>query len=211
MKKSILRKQWENTKYKQLKYSNRGKREPLLIDKATDDERIANIQERFKDLSETLESMYILYLKKEDLYGDALLAFIGNSIIRCWPWKDFWFTSVEAMKLINKPVYGMYTSDMKKIFDITERPKEIKLEHWTPISYFRDLFRIGKGNGLVLTANNFYDELLDNYRVVRITKKEDDLLTSHGYRSKRPKEAYDLLGIDIFEKNLWNQMYGKYD
>lgn len=79
------------------------------------------------------------------------------------------------------------------------------------MSYFRDLFVIGKTQGKQYDSTFFYNELIDNHRVVRITKEKDDVLTAQGYRSHRPKKAYKKRGIEIYEKELWDRLYDIYD
>jgi hypothetical protein len=41
--------------------------------------------------------------------------------------------------------------------------------------------------------------LLSNISIAWILKEEDARLTSNGYKSKRPKNAYDLVGIKLVE------------
>lgn len=58
----------------------------------------AIIQTSFKDLSEVLTVLYGIWLIDQEkdtsmIYGDTLLAFIGDKLIRHWPNKEFPFQS----------------------------------------------------------------------------------------------------------------------
>ena len=78
----------------------------------------------------------------------------------------------------------------------------ITYEHWTPISFFRDIFDFETH----LTSSDFYNILLKYYRIVRITKDENKSLDEK-YKTTRPTIAYDELRIKIYEKELWDDIY----
>lgn len=171
--------------------------------------RFENVKLRLKDLSKFLVLFYGLYKDKYDLYGDDLLAFIGDKVIRHWPWKDFPFTSVKAQDLLaNHNITGLtkYDSDVKELKPILN---QLRYEHWTPLSFFRDAFIIAKENNLKLTDTDFYDLLIENYRIVWITKEEDSNKLGGKYKSKRTVKTYDELDIKISDKKLWDKLYKK--
>jgi hypothetical protein len=173
-----------------------------------------NIKERFKDFSIFLEDFYQRYLNDYDLYSDKQLAFIGNELFRNWPWIGFPFTSKAAKKVFEKhgikfDIVGLMDADIGKIApnlksNLKDANKEITYEHWTPLSFFRDVFIIAKERNEILDRHLFYEFLCRYYRTVRITKEEDSRLNKAGYKSNRPITAYDELGIEIEEKAIWD-------
>jgi hypothetical protein len=120
------------------------------------------------------------------LYGEDFLAFVGDKIVRHWPYKNFTFTSSQ-----------LYNSSEEEI--------KVTLEHWTPISFFRDLLTLPD-----MTEQDFYDALLYFYRVVIITKDEDFRLNQK-YKTTRPFDAYDGVNIQIQESGLWKEIYNETD
>lgn len=207
-KKSILiRNLWQKRGPHNIKYSSRPQSDQKN-DSIDNKGLYSNIKLRLNDLSEVLVALYDLYCKNSNLYGDEFLAFIGDKVIRHWPWKDFPFTSEEAQKLLGyNKITGLTKNDtpVKKIKHITSN---LRYEHWTPISFFRDVFIIAKDKKIKLTKKDFYDLLIDNYRVVWITQEEDNKL-QHNNKTNRTKKTYTKLGIHISEKKLWNSFYGK--
>ena len=203
----LIRQLWESQKTKNIKYSKRPIKDKLddrLIDHL---DRFENVKLRLKDLSKFLVLFYDLYKDKYDLYGDELLAFIGDKVIRQWPWKDFPFTSIEAQNLLgDNSITGLTKndSDFKELKPILN---QLRYEHWTPLSFFRDAFIIAKENNLKLTDIDFYDLLIENYRIVWITKEEDSKKLGGKYKSKRTEKTYDELGIKISDKKLWDKLY----
>ena len=152
-----------------------------------------------------------------DNYGDSILAFIGQNLTRGWPWTDIPFHSINAWNLIKEhstscnPT-GLYDNEIKDEDFKKLRKKEkggkapIVYEHWTPMSFFRDIFVIAKEESLNLDKSDFLTLLIRNYRVVRITAEEDSLLESNGFKTNRPTTAYEQVGIQIQEKELWNKL-----
>ncbi len=154
-------------------------------------EQYERIKIRLKHLSKLLFTSYEIYRDVEcpnDLYGrqnGAFLAFVGDKIVRQFPFKDLVFNSEKA---------------------INADKKGTTKEHWTPISFFRNLF-FEKD----LTEQDFYDALLYYYRVVIITQKENDCLNSKGHKTTRPVKAYEDCGIKIYENDEWEAIYGDYN
>ena len=210
----LLRGFWEERGNKNISLSKRPERD---IDNEGNllpvEVRISNIKERLMDLSILLEDFNKLYIEKYNLYGDLLLAFIGDDLVRDWPWKDFPFTSKAAKKVFEKheikfDIVGLMDADIGNIAtklksNLKEANREIRYEHWTPIAFFRDIFVIAQERGITLNKDIFYNLLVINYRTVRITKEEDSRLNKAGYRSNRPISAYEELGIDIEEEAIW--------
>lgn len=152
------------------------------------DEIYENVKIRIKHLAKFVYDLYLLYNNNKDLYSDKFPAFVGNSVIREWPNKDFeFFTSEEWSKntvLKTKP----------------------HIEHWTPISFFREIFLM-EG----MSEKDFYDALLSFYRVVKITQEENNRLNKKGYKITRPITAYKECDIKIHEDKLWNKLYDGLD
>jgi len=175
-----IREEW---KARQLKLKNlpasdlddQGRQKP-------DEEKYKNIQKRLEHLAEVLCVLYKLYKQNELLYGDQFLAFVGDKVVRGWPRKDFPFQSQAAS---------------------TASKEKLHCEHWTPISFFRDLF-----NENDLTKDDFYEALLKYYRVVWITKDENTCLNNEGFKTTRPINAYSHCKIVISDSELWKKLYG---
>jgi len=166
-------------------------------------ELYCNILVRIWHLAETMHTISEAYHTNRALYSDRILAFIGNEVVREWPWKDFQFTSVAAQEIISKAtpytLTGLYNFEI--VGDpIIDKLSELHYEHWAPISFFRDIFTINEG----LSTQDFFEILVCNYRVVRITKVEDRRLSSMKFKQQRPREAYNQAGIEIYEKRMWN-------
>lgn len=194
-----LRKKWEVSSAMRLDLRSRPDKDienGLLI---SAEKRYENIVLRFRNMAEVFALLFKIYKNNKPLYGDRFLAFVGNDIIRNWPWKDFQFTSVQAQKLINEDATGKYNFELPKDVVLSS----IRYEHWTPNTFFRDIFESED----LLTENDFYQLLIENYRIVRITKVEDRKLEALGYRASRPTTAYEEAGIEIYEMNLWNKIY----
>jgi hypothetical protein len=134
--------------------------------------------------------------KPEDLiYGKkhALSAFLGQHIIRMFPFK-------EEIKFQSKSVFET-------------RPKKKVYEHWTPISFFRDLIWIHQPDGKpkVFSVDEWNKILKYAYRTILITKEEDNMLNTNKFKSKRPFDAYKELDIEISivkdNENLWEELH----
>lgn len=142
------------------------------------------------------------FYEGKSIYGtnmNSIREFLGQWIVRSYPFKDIVFHSEKF------------------------RPKEKSIyEHWTPISFFRDLIMFtqtrknkpslmnifdDETKPLVLTKNDWKNIIKCNYRVVLIDKTEDDLLNSERWKSLRPIDSYELKGIQIREKDIWFKLY----
>ena len=149
-------------------------KKPDDVNQLGNTERYNNVKKRLKDLSKILYSLYEIYKADPELYGEEFLAFVGDKVIRRWPWKDIEFSSKEAQNPLTKKTY----------------------EHWTPISFFRDMFQLQN-----ITTEHFYYALLHYYRVVSISKDEDKKLRTLKYKTTRPVTAYSDAAIQIHEKD----------
>lgn len=156
----------------------------------SNEELKSNIEIRLKDLSRVLSVLHKIYHQNKEYYGDAFLAYVGDKVIRHYPWKDFPLISEAAAKELNiKPddLIGFSKEEIKI------NPKVIHYEHNMPISFFRDIFR----DEIDLNEEDFEYILNKYYNVVRITKEENDRLTSKGYKTTRPASAYKDCDIKI--------------
>lgn len=164
----------------------------------SNEELKSNIEIRLKDLSRVLSVLHKIYHQNKEYYGDAFLAYVGDKVIRHYPWKDFPLISEAAAKELNiKPddLIGFSKEDVKI------NSKDIHYEHLTPISFFRDIFRDEED----LNTDDFEYILNEYYKVVRITKDENDRLNLKGFKATRPIDAYYQSLITLIEKNT----YGK--
>ena len=189
---SDLEKFREEWKKRQLGFSKRPKCDYENGNRISNDRLWENINRRLKHLSKVLFTLYKIYKEDKDLYGDAFLSFVGNEVVRGWPWKDFPLTSKKASEILGKVTTGLTNNEIKV------NPKEIHYEHWTPISFFRDLF----DNFDDLTEDNFYYVLKKYYKVVRITNAESEPFKKE-YRTTRPVDIYETLKIDIIEEDYF--------
>jgi hypothetical protein len=128
------------------------------------------------------------------VYGDnhALSAFLGQHIIRMFPHK-------EGIQFHSSSITGV-------------KGEKVVYEHWTPISFFRDLIwiHIPQVSGpYVFSSTEWYKILSYAYRTVVVSETEDDDLTAAGFKSKRSFEAYSKVGIEICkeEKKLWKEYH----
>ncbi|QUY37406.1 hypothetical protein [Acinetobacter junii] len=201
-----LRKQWDNDSNSAKRLEN--KKTPIadMIDGvlAEDDLLIiSNTKKRIRHLSQVLESLHDIYLKNKDLYGDSFLAFVGDQVIRGWPWKDFPFASIQAYDLIKENNIKLYLTQKDRKLRKQLKCKKIQYEHWTPISFFRDVFHLSE---TPLDAETFYHLLIEYYRVVLVTEEENKLLDKNN-RWWRPSDTYEKLGISILNREeTWQQL-----
>lgn len=139
---------------------------------------------RINLLADTLYHFYWLWKNTEarEVLGEKFLAFVGNEIIRKWPFIDIAFHSNNL-------------GDEKGI-----------LEHTTPISFFRDLFQNESW-----TRDHFYWSLVLFHRTMRISLFEDAKLNEHKMKTTRPANAYELVDINVLEIEKWNAFYDDYD
>lgn len=161
-----------------------------------------NVLQRMWHLAQSMKLLFDISNANNELYSDRFLAYVGNEVVREWPWKDFPFTSVEAQRIISQvtpyTVTGLYDFEVQNE-QIRAILRKLHYEHWTPISFFRDIF-VNHG---VLSVQDFFEILICNYRVVRITKEENKRLTEMGFGQCRPVYAYDAAGISIYEARMW--------
>lgn len=197
-----LRRKWEQKKARRLQLRQRPDSDLNGDDLVSDADRISNIKKRFEHLSEVLALLYKIYRENKSLYGDRFLAFVGNEVVREWPWKDFPFISKAAYDEIratdsNTKVTGLLAADISD-HKIKTVLKNLRYEHWTPISFFRDVFDLDES----LTQKDFYYLLINYYRVVWITKDEDKLINRRN-KTTRSISCYEDLGIVIEDEKYW--------
>lgn len=174
-----FRKNWKS-KTLNLKKSNI----PLIDINKSPLEKYVNVKMRFKHLAKILFELYKIYQANKNLYNDEFIKFVGLYIIKEWPHKDFLFSSTKFN--------SKSTNSIK--------------EHWTPISFFRDLFVENN-----ITEEDFYDSLCYFYRVVMVSNSENKTLEKKRFRTTRPINAYEECNIDIKEKETWVEIYGAID
>jgi hypothetical protein len=127
----------------------------------------------------------------------ALSSYLGQWIIRKFPFKD----------------YPFYSSKL-----VEQKQQNTIYEHYTPMSFFRDLiwakdFTDGgfvfSENTKVFSVEEWLSIFWHCYRTVYISKNEDDNLTEKGWRSRRPYNAYTNEQSQIIVKNetLWDKMH----
>jgi|GEM_PF-1640551 len=224
-----LRELWEEKGNKNIKYGDRPQSDIINVNLSIRkekyslnnlkpvEERYENVIERYRDFAHVLEIFWTIYNEKYDNYGDSILAFIGQNLTRGWPWTDIPFHSYKAWKLIKEKSphcepTGLYDSEIKdsefeKLRKKGNRKKApIIYEHWTPMSFFRDVFVIAKENKIEVEKKDFLNLLVKYYRVVRITDEEDNQIENSGFKTNRPIDTYERLGIKIKEKELWEKL-----
>jgi hypothetical protein len=127
----------------------------------------------------------------------ALSAYLGQWIIRKFPFKD----------------YPFYSSKIDE-----NKHQDTIYEHFTPMSFFRDLIWakdfenkkfVFSENTKVFSVEEWLSIFWHCYRTVYISKNEDDNLTEKGWRSRRPYNAYTNEQSQIIVKNetLWDKMH----
>jgi hypothetical protein len=163
--------------------------------------RYRNVTRRLRHLARVLTVLHEIYMDNQSLYGDRFLEFVGNEVIRKWPWKDFAFESVSARKLAKGKRVSLLGSDFREVDKSTKAG--LRYEHWTPISFFRDVFKMRTR----ISERDFYRMLCNHYRVVWITRAEDARLDKR-HRANRSRETYSKFGITISsEKGLWAKSF----
>lgn len=197
-----IRKHWEENGTKQLKMSKRPSSDLTDGVLKSDFELAKNIQKRMSHLAEVLALLHKIYFENTELYGDKFLAFVGNEVVREWPWKDFPFISEKALELLAqsesyKDISGKLPFEIKDK-NTKEAFKNLRYEHWTPISFFRDVFHSHEP----IDKSTYYHLLVSFYRVVWITQEEDSQLNKM-HRSWRPSNTYEQLGIKIVSHDVW--------
>ena len=200
-----LRSDWENAKARRLRLSQRPPVDLCDKELLPAKERYENIKQRLKHLAQVLALLHKIYKANKNLYGDKFLAFVGNEVVREWPWKDFPFISSAAHQKISDIEANVRITGLMK-FEIQNKKvkemfKNLRYEHWTPISFFRDVFDLDNN----LTEEDFYQILIQYYRVVLITKEEDKKL-NYKNKSNRSPKTYSQLGIEIYDNNLWDKL-----
>lgn len=172
------------------------------------DRLLANRELRMRHLAQVLELLHKIYSENKELYGDAFLAFVGDKIVRNWPWIDMPIVSRNALRVLE---------DAKRQLDLQHVPftlrgvhraefdhrppkqeeskikealaKALVYEHVTPITFFRDVLR----NYPPVAADVYFLLLKENYRVAWVTKAENAALNKKRWKSCRPVNAYRVV------------------
>ncbi len=192
-----------NCKARRLNLKKRPKSDLFSETRCKDYQKLfENIKIRMHHLAEVLFLLKNIYNSNKDLYSDEFLAFVGNRVIRDWPSKDFPFISENAVKELGKA--AKTTGLLKWELDGKTRKllaKKCTYEHYHSIGYFRECF--DKND---FTADDMYGLLIDKYRVVWVTNKENAKLNKE-HKSNRDENTYEFLKIKIFERDLWKAIY----
>ncbi|GAA0851800.1 hypothetical protein [Aliiglaciecola litoralis] len=196
---------WDEKGTKQLKMSKRPPSDFENGELASAETLAANIRQRMKHLAQVLELLHKIYYENTDLYGDKFLAFVGNEVVREWPWKDFPFLSKNALNILEE-IESYSDISGKMPFEVKDKSikdafKKLRYEHWTPISFFRDIFH----SHPPISEEVYYFLLIKYYRIVWIAREEDDALNIK-HRSWRPESTYSDLGIEIIEHEMWGHL-----
>jgi hypothetical protein len=189
----VLRASWQKARRLRLK----AKQQATL----GEGQQLENVRKRLRDLAQILELLYGIYRNDKDgLYGDEFLAFVGDKVIRGWPGKDFPFYSKDAAAVAKEAGVALIAGRQ-------DLPKELKgklhYEHWTPISFFRDVFDLARDKEIALDRDDFYELLIHYYRVVWISGNEHESLDKK-HRAARSVDTYDNLGI-VVEHLRWGE------
>jgi len=129
------------------------------------------------------------------IYGNKhiLSAYLGQHIVRMFPYKDF--TNFKSIKY-------QESNGSKKVY-----------EHFTPMSFFRDIIWVKKmqdscqlfnKNSVPFNDIEWLEILWYSYRTITITKGEDDNLNSNKYKSRRLFNTYENLDEKITINDLYN-------
>jgi hypothetical protein len=197
-----IRKKWDTKKSKRLKLSGRPSSDMENGQLRPQSELVNNVKLRLHDLAEVLALMHQIYHRHPELYGDSLLAYVGDKIVRGWPLKDFPFFSEKAAKHLadngfSEDLTGKLLSEIN---DPTARNilRDLAYEHWTPISFFRDVIRQHEPIG----RDVYYELLQHYYRVVWVLKSENGTLNkTNSYW--RPIDTYNKFEINIVPHDGW--------
>ncbi len=124
-------------------------------------------------------------------YGNkyAMCGFMGNEVIRKYPYKDvIGFMSVQQKLCADKQGGHQCLS---------------RYEHWTPTGIFAKTIAIEQLS--VMDLGDWFKFLYQFYRTVRITIEEDSKLE----KSLRPINQYQdkEIGIEIAQLNEWNKLH----
>lgn len=132
------------------------------------------------------------------VYGHKhiLSAYLGQHIVRMFPFKDFNYFKSTA--LVENPAF------------------ESVYEHFTPMSFFRDIIWVKpQSTADILFDNNSkpYNQhqwlsiLWYTFRTIHITAEQDKKYLNKGYKSRRLFNCYDTLGIEINNRTLWDDYH----
>jgi len=137
-------------------------------------------------------------------YGDkhSLSAFLGQFLLRKFPFKD---------------ITEFHSTNWKK-------GKKMVFEHYTPMSFFRDLiwvknlskdssylFHYDMEFSLPLPVAGWLSVLWHLYRTIKISNEENLRLDNFGYRMRRPYNVYEHESVNISleesMKGIWNDVH----
>ena len=139
-----LRTEWDKTGAKRLKISKRPVADMNGDSLKPPSDLIKNVKLRMSHLAEILEHLHKIYVDNSSLYGDRFLAFIGNEVVREWPWKDFPLQSEKALEILDSIETYTDISGLQPFEIKDDRVKaslsKLRYEHWTPISFLEIYF-----------------------------------------------------------------------
>lgn len=184
--------------------------EPVKLPGTRLDLSTESIDKRYRDLAQIIHKAFEIHFKNPGLYGNELLKWIGQFIIRSYPGIDRPLTSINANELAIENGYDslLHRTDAevkRKEKQLIAKNKSqnqlrknglIRYEHLTPISYFVYLPFIGSDNPHNLEVEEYYHELKEHHKVVWLTKQEYDDLNKKNKLKRNPQVLADL-GIRI--------------
>jgi len=157
----------------------------------TYNQRIWNLAElmfKFHQIIEETKSSALPLLYGKEMGG--IRSWLGQEFLRNFPFKDI-------------------------IFNSTANKQSAVMEHWTPISFFRDIPMMKRTESF--GVESWFEVLRYQFRIVKVCKEEDKRLSSsklngskYTMKVVRPINGYELNGIQISEYDLWTRIYEKH-
>lgn len=184
--------------------------EPVKLPSIQLDLSTESIDKRYLDLAKIIHSAFDIHFQNPELYGNELLKWIGQFIIRSYPGIDRPLTSIDANELAIENGYDslFHVTDAevkrkeKQLLAKNKNQKQlrkdglIRYEHLTPISYFVYLPFIESNNPHNLAVDEYYQELKKHHKVVWLTGQEYYDLNKNNKLKRNSKVLADL-GIKI--------------
>jgi len=149
-----------------------------------------------KDEEKTMQD-FILYLYNgyskfgHDKYAAHIFYIAVRDVTRIIGGHKNLKISKEALKILGK------CNNFKDVYKAQKaNPGRTVKEHKIPAKKFWDEFKEYKKDGKDFTVNDA-KRWLDEAVIAIITKEEDKAITSKGWMEDRPKNAYELLNIEL--------------
>jgi hypothetical protein len=143
----------------------------------------------------------IRYCLTSSVYGRAKLAFREQlQAIYRWTWSGN-FSSLESGALVSRKTTGIIRKGKNKMQDVNGKHLVV-VDHVRPlVLQFADMQAAA-----LTTDEEVYSWLASHNQVAHIHAEEDAALTSKGWRDKkRPVDAYEQLGIEIYYVSSYNR------